>query len=113
MYCKTDIVTTITTPITASTKRTVIDTRTNFVSEFATEDDKFVYHTQQNVAPILKHVKDLQELKPGKELRHVAEVPMVIYQKAIREGWANDKAKWKKWLNDPNNKLFRTWQGKV
>ena len=94
-------------------RRTVIDTRTNFVSEFATEDDKFVYHTKQNVAQILKHVKDLQEFKPGKELRHVAEVPMVIYQKAIREGWANDKAKWKKWLNDPNNKLFRTWQGKV
>jgi hypothetical protein len=61
------------------TRRTVIDTRTNFVSEFATEDDKFVYHTKQNVAPILKHVKELKEIKPGKELRHVAEVPMVIY----------------------------------
>ena len=48
-------------------RRTVIDSRTNFVSEFATEDDKFVYHTKQNVAPILKHVKDLQEFKPGKE----------------------------------------------
>ena len=58
----------------------------------------------------MKHVKDLQEFKPV-ELRHVAEVPMVIYQKAIREGWANDKAKWKKWLNDPNNKLLEL--GKV
>ena len=54
-------------------RRTVIDSRTNFVSEFATEDDKFVYHTKQNVAPILKHVKDLQELKETCEQKDTKE----------------------------------------
>jgi hypothetical protein len=46
-------------------------------------------------------------------MRHIAEVPMVIWQKALREGWSKDRAKWKQWLNDPDNKVFRTWQGKV
>jgi|TARA_Y100000114_G_scaffold63939_1_gene58576 hypothetical protein len=96
-------------------RRTIIDTKTNFISEFATEDDKFVYHTQQNVAPVLDHVKKIKELNPvpGKEMRHCAEIPMVIYEKMVREGWAQDKAKMKRWLNDPENKMFRTWQGKV
>ena len=46
-------------------------------------------------------------------MRHIAEVPMVIWNKALREGWSQDSAKWKEWLNNPDNKVFRTWQGKV
>ena len=46
-------------------------------------------------------------------MRHVAEIPMVIYQKMVREGSINDKKALKKWLNDPDNKMFRTWKGKV
>ena len=96
------------------TRRTVIDTKTNLVSEFITEDNKNIYHTSQNVQPVLDHVKRIKETTaPSKELRHVAEVPMVIYQKAVREGWAKDRKQWKKWLNDPDNKLFRIWQGRV
>jgi hypothetical protein len=38
---------------------------------------------------------------------------MVIYQKALREGWHNDQKAWKRWLNDSDNKVFRTWEGKV
>ena len=94
-------------------KRTIIDSQSGLISEFATEDDKNIYHTTQNVQPILDNVKNLSYGKQRKELKHVAEVPMVIYQQAIREGWANDRKKWKKWLNDPDNKLFRIWQGRV
>jgi|TARA_E500000318_G_C3545822_1_gene206646 hypothetical protein len=95
------------------TKRTLIDSKTGSTSEFITEDDKIIYHTKQDIQPVIEHCKALAENKPGKDFRHVAEVPMVIYQKAMREGWVKDKAKWKKWLNDPDNKVFRTWQGKV
>jgi hypothetical protein len=94
-------------------KRTLIDSKTGSTSEFITEDDKIIYHTKQDIQPVIEHCKALSENKPGKDFRHVAEVPMVIYQKAMREGWVKDKAKWKKWLNDPDNKVFRTWQGKV
>ncbi len=98
-----------------TTKRTITDHKTGYKSEFVTEDNKFVYHTTQNVAPVIDHVKKLRDntLKPGKDMRHIAEVPMVIWQKALREGWSQDSAKWKMWLNNPDNKVFRTWQGKV
>lgn len=97
------------------TRRTIIDHKTGLKSEFITEDEKHIAHTTQDVQPVIEHVKNLKHntIRPGKDLRHVAEVPMVIYQKALREGWSKDSAKWKKWLNDPDNKVFRTWQGKV
>ena len=94
-------------------RRTLIDYKKNYSHEFATEDDKIVYHTKQNVQPFIEHCKHLADNKPGKDLRHVAEVPLVVYQKACREGWANDMSEWKKWLNNPDNKVFRTWNGRV
>jgi len=94
-------------------RRTIIDHKTGFTNEFATEDNKVVYHTTQDIAPVIEHCKALSENKPGKDLRHVAEVPLVVYQKACREGWANDMKQWRKWLNHSDNKVFRTWQGKL
>ena len=101
-------------------KRTTIDLRENLKSEFITEKvgvekARNIYHTKQNVAPVIDHVKKLKDniTTPGKDFRHVAEVPMVIYQKALREGWHNDPKAWKRWLNDSDNKVFRTWEGKV
>tara|TARA_B110000285_G_scaffold198357_1_gene230730 strand:+ start:1228 stop:1521 length:294 start_codon:yes stop_codon:yes gene_type:complete len=96
------------------TKRTVIDHKTGITSEFITEDNKDIFHTTQDVQPVIEHCKAIAEnVKPGKDIRHVAEVPMVVYQKACREGWANDMARWRKWLNHSENKVFRTWQGKL
>ena len=94
-------------------KTTLIDHRQGIKSIFATEDDKVVYQTKQDIQPTLDYVKQLSEHTQGKDFRHVAEVPMVIYQKALREGWAQDSAQWKKWLNHSDNKPFRTWKGKV
>jgi|TARA_Y100000401_G_C8157143_1_gene142438 hypothetical protein len=93
--------------------RTILDHKTGFKNEFATEDDKFVYQTVQNVQPVIELAKNLGEFKPGKEFRHVAEIPMVIYQRMVRDGSIRDKKALKKWLNDPDNKLFRVWKGKI
>jgi hypothetical protein len=95
-------------------KRTVIDHKTGFTNEFITEGGKDIFHTTQDVSPVIEHCKNIAEnVKPGKDIRHVAEVPLVIYQKACREGWANDMGAWRKWLNKSDNKVFRTWQGKL
>lgn len=95
-------------------KKTTVEIKAGgYVNEFATQDDKFIYHTKQDVQPVIEHVKVLSEQTPGKDFRHVAEIPMVIYQKALREGWAEDKKKFKQWLNDPDNKMFRTWKGRI
>ena len=96
------------------TKITTLEIKSGgLVNQFATEGDNFVYQTKQDVRPIIEHCKVLSKQTPGKEMRHVAEISMVVYQKALREGWVNDKAKMKRWLNDPDNKAFRTWQGKI
>ena len=72
-------------------KRTVIDHKTGFTNEFITEGGKDIYHTTQDLNPVIEHCKNIAEnVKPGKDLRHVAEVPLVVYQRACREGWAND-----------------------
>lgn len=94
-------------------KRTTVDLKRDFKSEFITQDDKNIYHTQQNVQPVIEQVKVFSDNTPGKTFRHAAEIPMVIWTKALREGWHNDKTAWKKWLNDPDNKAFRVWKGKI
>jgi hypothetical protein len=38
---------------------------------------------------------------------------MVIYQQMVRDGSINDKKALKKWLNDPDNRPFRTWKGRI
>jgi len=95
-------------------KRTVIDHKTGFTNEFITEGGKDIFHTTQDVTPVIEYCKNIAEnVKPGKDLRHVAEVPLVVYQRACREGWANDMSAWRRWLNKSDNKVFRTWQGKL
>tara|TARA_R100001509_G_scaffold126060_1_gene79511 strand:- start:433 stop:723 length:291 start_codon:yes stop_codon:yes gene_type:complete len=92
---------------------TIIDVKNGLTNKFATEDDKYVYQTHQNVQPVLDAVKNYSQLEPGKEFRHVAEIPMVIYNKMLREGSIKDKSHLKRWLNDPDNKMFRVWKGKI
>ena len=94
-------------------KRTTLDLTKTLKSEFITQDDKTIYHTAQNVRPVIEHARALRELKPGKNFRHAAEIPQVIWNKALREGWHNDPKAWKKWLNDPDNKPFRVWPGRI
>ena len=94
-------------------KRTTVDLTKTLKSEFITQDDKTIYHTAQNVRPVIEHARALRELEPGKTFRHAAEIPKVIWNKALREGWPNDPKAWKKWLNDPDNKAFRVWQGRI
>jgi|TARA_R110001599_G_scaffold206091_1_gene403389 hypothetical protein len=94
-------------------KRTTLDLTKTLKSEFITQDDKTIYHTAQNVRPVIEHARALRELEPGKTFRHAAEIPKVIWNKALREGWHNDPKAWKRWLNDPDNKAFRVWQGRI
>ena len=87
--------------------------RDGFVSQLITEDDKTVALSTQNIDKTLKYVDHLRDMPVGKNMRHVAEVPLVIWEKAVQEGWSKDQNAWKKWLNDYNNRYFRTSGGMV
>ncbi len=72
--------------------------------------------TAQDCAPVMDEVKQLRELTsehPGETFTHVARFPIIFADKAMREGWFNDDAKWDQLLNDPDLAAFRVWQGRV
>lgn len=46
-------------------------------------------------------------------MRHAAEIPAEIYADLEMRGIAQDPARMKAWLNDPDNAVWRVWKGKV
>ena len=75
------------------------------------QPDKLILEDQFEVEPYLEMAKMLSEQEPGKEIRHAAVIPKHVLRQAFQEGWFNDQQAWKRWANDPDNKLFRTWPG--
>ena len=76
-------------------------------------DGKHIIETRQDAAHIVEAAKIMADETPGKDFRHAAFIPQVVMDQAMIEGWFHDKKKWKEWANDPNNRAFRTWQGRL
>jgi hypothetical protein len=103
--------------------RTLFDHRGSVVKEIITheheDDDTLHIRTAQDIAPVLDLVDRLADMhhvvghRKSQQMVPVAEVPMVIYEQAMREGWAEDPAAWKRWLNDKQNEPFRITKGRV
>lgn len=72
-----------------------------------------VIETVQDCEDIVGLCKILADEPPGKDFRHVAEIPMTVMDRAFREGWLHDEQAWKRWANDPENRDFRTWKGRI
>lgn len=75
--------------------------------------DDLILEEVDDLTDLLAEAKRLSEETPGKEFRHAAVIPPFVLRKAMREGWINDPKAWKEWANDPDNKIFRTWPGKL
>jgi hypothetical protein len=69
----------------------------------------------QDVTPIVEANKALYNLSDGVprfgDGKRVASIPMVIYMELKRQGIAQDEKKLRQWLNDPDNRAFRTLPG--
>lgn len=77
-----------------------------------TDPDRFTVHTEVDMEQVIESNKIARELHPEKSTNKlVARVPMTVVEQSIHENW--DDADWKRWLNDPDNKAFRVWQGRV
>jgi hypothetical protein len=46
------------------------------------------------------------------DTRHVARIPIVIWQRLMRLGIAKDEKALNRWLDDPDNRVFRTDDGR-
>lgn len=73
------------------------------------DERKGIVHTREDLRPIMRQAKVFSEEPPGKDMRLVALIPNFVLDKAFREGWLNDKQKWKDWFNDDANAAFRVW----
>lgn len=70
---------------------------------------------QQDATPIIEENKRLLNDTPNKfgEGVRVAQIPMVVYHDLMKKGILRDQNELRKWLNDPENRFFRTHPGRV
>lgn len=95
------------------------DVSRSIVTHESDPEGQFHIHTQQDLEPVIAEAAALRDFhahighRKSRNMIPVAEIPLMIYEQAMREGWANDEAAWKRWLNDPQNRLFRITEGRV
>lgn len=81
------------------------------------EDGTYTVETDQDMSAIIEQNKKLsnetdKHTKYG-EWSRVASIPLSVYYDLKAKGIVDDPKAMKKWLNDPDNKYFRTREGKV
>jgi hypothetical protein len=94
----------------------IYDVNENIVRVSHQDSDPNVayFQTIEDVDPIIESAKLHREAVTRKDnFRHVARVPITIYEQAVREGWADDQDAWRRWLNAHENQPFRVWEGTV
>ena len=80
----------------------------------STDGDNFVESGRQDVTERLAINKALygEERRWGDGLR-AASIPITVWEGLMRDGTADDPKKLKAWLNDPDNRAFRTMSGRI
>lgn len=95
------------------------DPETGISKIFHAEDgDSFVIQTQQSAEAIDSIIENNKQAfndasGPWGNGKVVASIPLSVYWDLKRKGIADDDAAMKRWLNDPDNRLFRTRPGQV
>lgn len=79
------------------------------------ETDEATITAEQQLVPIIEENKQLYNDAPTRfgDTARVAQIPMVVYMDLQKRGILNDQVALKKWLNDPDNRFFRTRPGNV
>lgn len=82
---------------------------------FDSGEDRMIVKKSQDFEPIIelnKYQRNNNECNTG-DMRKVASIPNLEVEKLMKAGIWQDKKRLKKWLNDPDNRAFRTSTGKV
>lgn len=102
-----------------------MDTLLDYIPETLTSEtfhldemeDKVVLSTEQDVTQIIEENKALQNLVTSidrwGDMRRVAQVPLSLYLDLYKKGITRDEKAFKRWLNDPDNRFFRTSPGVI
>lgn len=76
-------------------------------------DGNVHFETRQDCEPIVEFVKARRDAPPDREWTHLAEVPMSVIGQWMRDGCLDDEAHVRRWINDPDNRAFRVYAGRV
>lgn len=82
-------------------------------------DQKLIIDTQQDVTDIVEDSKaqfkehDDRSRFGGDGMVRVAQIPMVLFMALKEKGITDDPKAFAAWLNDPDNRHFRTRPGRV
>lgn len=78
-------------------------------------NDTFLIQTTQETTDIVEANKLAYNDAPDRmgDLTRVASIPLSLYFDLKKKGIADDDAAMKRWLNDPDNRFFRTRPGRV
>jgi hypothetical protein len=105
---------------------TVINKR--LVSENAAIGQKQYWHDHDDGSVTIQTVQDVEDVAESNkqsfnqvderanwngDMHKVASIPMAIFYDLKRKGILDDPAAMKKWLNDSDNRVFRTRPGQV
>lgn len=95
-----------------------IDPLTGAVETFHMDDDAdhFTINRAEDITAIVEHNKWLDNATPGNwrgDMHRVASIPAVIVQELQQSGILRDPERLREWLNDPDNRVFRTRAGRV
>jgi hypothetical protein len=84
----------------------------------ATDDgDGFVIEDKQDIQPVIDQTKEsyanIDERAKWGDLGFVGQIPFVIWDQLVREGIAQDDKALLKWLDNPDNQVFRMRPGRL
>lgn len=91
-------------------------TGTEKIFHYDPDADRFFIETKQDVTDLLelnKAAASQQESGWRGDWHHVAEIPLNLFYELKAKGIADDPKRFKAWLNDPENRFFRTKLGRV
>tara|TARA_R100001594_G_scaffold56854_1_gene90806 strand:- start:540 stop:872 length:333 start_codon:yes stop_codon:yes gene_type:complete len=96
-------------------------TKTSFVFEESSSgreaEDTVVIQTEQDVTQIVEDNKrkrnEIDRHQRYGEWNKVASIPLSVLHLLDQQGITKDKKRFKAWLNDPDNRAFRTRGGRV
>jgi len=77
--------------------------------------DEFIIQTQQECAPIVDANRAAFNDAPSRwgDMQRVASIPISVYFDLQKKGLTKDEKAFKRWLNDPDQRFFRTRPGVV
>lgn len=80
------------------------------------DGETFTIETIYDAEALVEQNKAITNAKEGNwkgEMHHVASIPLNVFWDLKRQGIVDDPAAFKKWLNDRDNRFFRTKEGSV